>query len=75
MQPLNRGEDYRVLTALTANPIVVVDEIEKAGTPVFSRGHAFGLTAGLLPLLKPLTSKSWIRPENVESTSSVRPGR
>ena len=36
---------------------------------VSSRGHAFGLTAGLLPLLKPLTSKSWIRPENVESTN------
>lgn len=39
-----------------------MDEIEKAGTPVSNRGHAFGLTEAMLPLMEPLTSKSWSCP-------------
>ncbi|WP_232831328.1 AAA family ATPase [Pseudogemmobacter bohemicus] len=39
-----------VLRSAVANPIVVVDEIEKVGTPASHKGQTFGLTEGLLPL-------------------------
>lgn len=51
-----------VLRTAVANPIVVVDEIEKAGTPTSLKGQAFGLTEGLLPLLEPLSAKRWSCP-------------
>lgn len=45
-----------------ANPIIVVDEIEKAGTPSSTKGITFGLTGAMLPLLDPLTAQRWICP-------------
>lgn len=51
-----------VLQSRIANPVMVVDEIEKAGTAVSIKGHAFGLAEALLPLLEPLTATRWSCP-------------
>ncbi|WP_449044867.1 AAA family ATPase [Paracoccus versutus] len=48
-----------VLQSRVANPVVVVDEVEKAGTAVSMKGHAFGLAEALLPLLEPLIATRW----------------
>lgn len=42
-----------------ANPVVVVDEIEKAGVVTSNKGHAHGLAEGLLSLLEPSSAASW----------------
>lgn len=44
------------------NPLVVVDEIEKSGTPVYSKGRVFDLPSALLPLLEPATARRWTCP-------------
>ncbi|WP_283178843.1 AAA family ATPase [Gemmobacter sp. 24YEA27] len=51
-----------ILRTAVANPIVVVDEIEKAGAPTTTKGHAFGLTEATLPLLEPLSARRWSCP-------------
>ncbi|ADO44321.1 ATP-dependent Lon protease (plasmid) [Ketogulonicigenium vulgare Y25] len=51
-----------VLQSRIANPVMVVDEVEKAGRAVSTKGQAFGLAEGLLPLLEPLTAKRWSCP-------------
>lgn len=51
-----------VLQSRMASPAMVVDEVEKAGTVVSSRGQAFGLAEALLPLLEPMTAQSWSCP-------------
>lgn len=51
-----------ILQTPIANPVMVVDEVEKAGTAVSTKGHAFGLAEALLPLLEPLTAKHWSCP-------------
>lgn len=51
-----------VLQTRIANPVIVVDEVEKAGTVASSNGHSFSLTTALLPLLEPLTAKRWSCP-------------
>ena len=38
-----------------ANP--VMDEVERAGRAVPTKGHAFGLAEALPPLLEPLTAR------------------
>lgn len=48
-----------ILQSLCANPIVVIDEVEKAGTPTSSKGQTYGLTEGLLPLLEPSSAAAW----------------
>lgn len=48
-----------VLQSRIANPVMEVDEVEKAGAPTSIRGHSFGLAEALLPLLEPLTAKDW----------------
>ncbi|WP_339109989.1 AAA family ATPase [Thioclava sp. GXIMD4216] len=48
-----------IVQSLCANPIVVIDEIEKAGTPTSTKGQAYGLTDGLLPLLEPSSAAAW----------------
>lgn len=45
-----------------ANPVMVVDEVEKAGRATSNKGHAFGLAEALLPLLEPLTATRWSCP-------------
>lgn len=56
----------RVLTDMiqhkVGNPVIVIDEIEKAGTPVSSKGRTFDLTSALLPLLEQATAKQWTCP-------------
>ncbi|AUQ67405.1 AAA family ATPase [Phaeobacter inhibens] len=48
-----------ILKHLTANPVVVVDEVEKAGVATSTKGNCFGLTEGLLSLLEPSSAASW----------------
>ncbi|OYU37709.1 MAG: AAA family ATPase [Pseudorhodobacter sp. PARRP1] len=48
-----------ILRNLVGNPVVVVDEIEKAGAAASSKGQAFNLAESLLPLLEKATAKSW----------------
>jgi len=42
-----------------ANPIMIVDEIEKAGTMTSSSGQQVSLTGALLGLLEPSSSTAW----------------
>ncbi|SOC20156.1 ATPase family protein associated with various cellular activities (AAA) [Rhodobacter sp. JA431] len=51
-----------VLQSRIANPVMVVDEVEKAGRATSTNGHAFGLTEALLPLLEPMTAQRWSCP-------------
>lgn len=51
-----------ILTERVANPVVVVDEVEKAGTAQSDKGRSFDLTAALLPLLEPLSARNWTCP-------------
>ncbi len=51
-----------LLTTNVANPVMVIDEVEKAGTATSTKGLAFGLAEALLPLLEPLTAKRWSCP-------------
>ena len=56
------GRDPLAVLLRVANPVMVVDEVEKAGTATSIKGHTFGLAEGLLPLLEPLTAKRWSCP-------------
>lgn len=51
-----------VLRTGTANPVIVVDEVEKAGRVTSTKGSAFGLAEALLPQLEPLTARHWSCP-------------
>mgnify|MGYP001611816121 CR=1 FL=1 len=51
-----------ILETRIANPVMVVDEVEKAGPVTSSKGIAFGLAEGLLPLLEPMTARRWSCP-------------
>lgn len=51
-----------VLQSRIANPVMVVDEVEKAGQATSMKGHTFGLAEALLPLLEPLTATRWSCP-------------
>ena len=51
-----------VLQTRVANPVMVVDEVEKAGTTMSQNGGQYGLAAALLPLLEPLTAQRWSCP-------------
>jgi len=48
-----------VMTHLVANPLIIIDEIEKSGNPTSSSGTTFNLPQALLPLFEPLTSAAW----------------
>ncbi|PRZ45306.1 AAA family ATPase [Tritonibacter scottomollicae] len=48
-----------IVQSLCANPIVVIDEIEKAGRPTSTKGQAYGLADGLLPLLERSSAVAW----------------
>ena len=41
---------------------MIIDELEKAGQVVSSKGTPFGLSEGLLPLLERHTAENWICP-------------
>ena len=51
-----------ILESRIANPVMVVDEIDKAGPVTSNKGLAFGLPEGLLPLLELLTARRWSCP-------------
>ena len=51
-----------VLQSLVANPVMVIDEIDKAGSPESMKGQTFSLPQALLPLLESLTAKDWSCP-------------
>ncbi len=51
-----------VLTHLTGNPVVVIDEVEKAGVVRSSGGQSYGLAEALLPLLETATAADWSCP-------------
>ncbi|MDW4549525.1 AAA family ATPase [Defluviimonas sp. D31] len=51
-----------ILRQLVANPIIVVDEIEKSGRVTSDKGRAHDLTDAMLGLLEPVTARSWSCP-------------
>ncbi|WP_349537460.1 AAA family ATPase [Sagittula sp. NFXS13] len=51
-----------VMASRIANPVIVVDEIEKAGSPQSTSGRSFDLAEGLLPLLERTTAQGWACP-------------
>lgn len=51
-----------IISSGLANPIIVIDEIEKAGSVHSRSGQPFNLSEGLLPLLEKSTAASWSCP-------------
>jgi len=51
-----------ILKTRIGNPIIVIDEVEKAGVMVAKSGERHTLADALLPLLEPLSAKSWSCP-------------
>ena len=51
-----------ILSEGVANPIVIIDELEKAGDVRASKGQSFSLTEALLPMLEPLSAARWTCP-------------
>jgi hypothetical protein len=48
-----------IMSHQIANPVMIIDEIEKCGNPTSTSGTTFNLPQALLPLFEPLTSASW----------------
>lgn len=48
-----------VLNTLIGNPLIIIDEVEKAGVQSWTKGSTHGLTDALLPLLEQLTAMAW----------------
>lgn len=44
------------------NPVVIVDEVEKAGRASSNKGQSFGLAEALLPRLEPISARAWSCP-------------
>ncbi|WBU60560.1 AAA family ATPase [Paracoccus albus] len=51
-----------VLNSLTGNPLIIIDEVEKAGIQSSTKGSTHGLTDALLPLLERSTAMAWSCP-------------
>ena len=51
-----------ILQRRIGNPIMVIDELEKAGIAEGSAGRSYDLAAALLPLLEPATAERWSCP-------------
>ena len=51
-----------ILQERVGNPIIVIDELEKAGRVTGTNGGAYDLCGGLLPLLEPMTASRWTCP-------------
>uniref|UniRef100_UPI0011AF17A0 AAA family ATPase n=1 Tax=Acidimangrovimonas sediminis TaxID=2056283 RepID=UPI0011AF17A0 len=47
---------------LVGNPVIIVDEIEKAGRVTSDKGHSHNIADALLPLLEPATARRWSCP-------------
>ncbi|AMY68311.1 AAA family ATPase [Frigidibacter mobilis] len=48
-----------ILQEMIGNPLVIIDEVEKAGSTSNSKGQTFSLTTSLLPLLEKTTARGW----------------
>ncbi|MGN7869202.1 AAA family ATPase [Paracoccus sp. 22332] len=51
-----------IMAKLTGNPIVMIDELEKAGSAKSGRNQSFSLAEALLPLLESSTAADWSCP-------------
>lgn len=51
-----------MLTRQVANPLVIIDELEKSGEPISHKGRAFSLPNALLSLLETMTASRWTCP-------------
>jgi ATP-dependent Lon protease len=51
-----------ILQTQVGNPLVIVDEVEKAGAAGSAKGQSYSLTDALLPLLEPATARRWSCP-------------
>lgn len=51
-----------ILGSLVANPLIVIDEVEKPGGTSDTRGRSYRLTDALLPLLERSTATRWSCP-------------
>lgn len=51
-----------IMASQIANPVLVIDEIEKAGEVQSTGGQRYSLTEGLLPLLERSTARRWSCP-------------
>lgn len=51
-----------ILSEGVANPVIILDELEKAGDVRASKGQSFSLTEALLPMLEPLSAARWTCP-------------
>lgn len=50
------------MARLAGNPVIIIDELDKAGCTQSERSQSYGLAEGLLPLLKPGTAIDWSCP-------------
>ncbi|NOD34314.1 MULTISPECIES: AAA family ATPase [unclassified Ruegeria] len=48
-----------MLSAQVANPVVVIDEVDKAGTAFGTSGHSTSMHSALLGLLEPVSAVDW----------------
>lgn len=51
-----------IITEGVMNPVITVDEVEKAGVVRSNKGQTFALAEALLPLLEPLSAGRWTCP-------------
>jgi len=51
-----------ILSHRIANPVLVIDEVEKAGRASSDKGVPYGLAEALLPLLEPGSARAWSCP-------------
>ncbi|MAQ38155.1 MULTISPECIES: AAA family ATPase [Thioclava] len=51
-----------ILHQRVGNPVIVIDEVDKCGDVRSSRGFSFALSNALLPLLDPLSARTWSCP-------------
>lgn len=51
-----------ILMHQVGNPVIIVDEVEKAGRAHSTKGVGYGLAEGLLPLLEPVSARAWSCP-------------
>lgn len=51
-----------MLAKQVANPVVILDEVEKSGAPTSDKGRTFSLPDALLPLLETVSAAHWSCP-------------
>lgn len=51
-----------IMAQLVGNPVIIIDELDKAGRTQSDRGQSYSLAEGLLPLLEPGTAVDWSCP-------------